>query len=99
MAIMTFSELFRLPSHKFRYDNMVRYLKISIQCRYRDENTIVVSKPWEIIGWSDKIEPNLMIGREGQVGIMYWNPEEGEAWEHWPIFEEDRNEVVFVEGA
>ena len=95
---LRFRDLEKLPSWQFRYDNMVRAMRIATPCYWDVANRqIVVEQPWVITGWSDKVDGALMHGREGQIGLMMWHPEEGEAWEHYPLFDkEDRDEAVFV---
>jgi hypothetical protein len=57
---------------------------------------IVIEKPWRLLGWCDKLDSILMIGREGQIGLLMWHPDKGEVWEHYPLFDEDeRSTAIF----
>ena len=95
---LRFRDLPRLPGHSFRYDNHVRTMGVATPA-YLDgaTDTITVTKPWTVIGWSDRVDERLMVGRDGQIGLMMFHPEEGEAWEHYPLFDEDdRDAAIFV---
>lgn len=37
-----------------------------------------------------------MFGREGQIGILFWHPDEEYVWQHYPLYdEEDYEGAVF----
>jgi hypothetical protein len=95
---LRFRDLERLHGSRFRYDNQIRSMRLSTPA-YRDtaSGTITVEKPWQLIGWCDQVDGNLMHGREGQIALMMWHPEEGEAWEHYPLYDQDdRDAAIFV---
>jgi hypothetical protein len=77
---------------------MVRSMRISIPIYYDGpSDTITVAKPWSVVGWSDAVDERFMYNRENNIGLMMFHPEEGEAWQHYPVFEDDFMETyVFV---
>ena len=98
LGYQRFRDLAKLPRHRFRYDNQVRAMRLATPV-YKDiaSDTITVERPWEVLGWCDRLDGHLMHGREGQIALMMWHPEEGEAWEHYPLFDEDdRDAAKFV---
>jgi hypothetical protein len=54
-----------------------------------------VGPEWQITGWSAKLPQHLMFGREGQIAVMLFCKEDGELWQHYPAYEETRDELVF----
>lgn len=95
---MRLSAVEKLPGSRFRYDNHVSYLQLAPPC-HGDIATgrIRIATPWVLCGWSDAVADELMYRREGQIGLMLWHPDEGEAWQHYPLFtDEDREAAVFV---
>jgi hypothetical protein len=63
---------------------------------YKDvaSNTITIGKPWKLLGWCDNLDGSLMHGREGQIALLIWHPVEGEAWQHYPLFDEDDRQAA-----
>lgn len=95
--IIRFVDLERLPASRFRYDNMIRFMRLATPV-YIDTPTgmNIVEKPWILLGWSDNVNNTLMCGQEGQIALMMFHPEEGEAWEHYPLFDGERENARFV---
>lgn len=50
---------------------------------------IKVDDDFWLVGWCGKIDPHLMYGREGQIGLMFFSKDDGEVWEHYPLFDDD----------
>lgn len=93
---MTLAEIDKLPASRFRYDNSVRYLRLSTPAYWDTAaGRIVVGEPYSVVGWCEKMPSELMYGREGQFGLMMWSEEYGDVWEHFPMLEDDPADIVF----
>lgn len=87
---INFGNLERINPLKFTYDNMCRSMNLDTIVRYSCvSGKFTLEEGWEIIGWSDRIDPALMTGRDGQIGILCFHKEWGESWHHVPRLEDD----------
>ena len=95
---MRFSDIPRAPRSSFRYDNSVRHHRI-VSPVFLDTASghLVVMKPWKIIGWTDQLDANLMHGREGQIAFLLENHDGETVWQHYPLFEDERNPSTIIE--
>ena len=95
--LIQFRDLEKVASHRFRGNNSVNALRIGTPVWLDFANGwIKVDPEFRLLGWSDKLEPGLMINRKGQIGLLLWHPDYGECWEHYPLCDEgDMDAAVF----
>ena len=85
----------------FRLDNSIRSRHIPTPVYFKGErggNIIyTIASGWSPSCWSDTLEAQLMLNREGNIGLMLFHPEEGEVWMHVHIFENfNLKDIIFV---
>lgn len=100
---LTLRDVKKVSGTRFRYDNWVRSIGIEQPAIYDlDTREIVIELPWQLIGWSDAMDSDLMHGREGQIALLFWHPECDllgcdDAWQHIGLYDdEQRNGQPFV---
>jgi hypothetical protein len=92
-------DLVKISPNLFRLKNSIQWKHIPTPIKVGGWRTgcYELEDGWIIIGYSNKVEENLMIGRENQICIMLFHPEEGDCWMHFPIIdEEDYRETYFM---
>lgn len=90
-------EIPQLPKSAFHFRNSCRHAGVPQPARLNlHTGKIEIVQGFAITGWCERPDEQLMHGREGQILLMFFNPEEGELWEHYPLFDdEDRSNAVF----
>lgn len=79
-----------IESNRFHYDNSIRWLRLAPPAWLDTASgKIHIDKPWILLGWSRKLRESLTLNREGQLALLFFHPEYGEAWEHYPWYPED----------
>lgn len=87
-----------LSPSEFSFENSVLHCGVPTPC-YRDtaSGKIVIEGGFRLVGWCRNMPEHLMHGREGQIGLMLFSEEDGQVWEHYPLFDDDsRDAAVFI---
>lgn len=87
--IVRLLELDQLSPNKFPPDKSCAWLHMATPC-YLDlaSGMIHVDDDFELVGWCRNMHSHVMYGREGQIGIMLFNDEADEVWQHYPLFDD-----------
>ena len=101
MTKIKLTDIPKIPSVLFNYHNSVRYeghpgffeLLESGEFKIKDRSS---KDRWlKIRGWSE--DNGTISGREEQIMVMVDHPDYPEGlWEHFPIFQEDHEDAVFL---
>jgi hypothetical protein len=88
----------QLPKRSFSWRNSCRTAGVPAPCHLDlSSGRLKVDAEFQITGWCDNPDEQLMHGREGQIVLMFFHPEYGEIWEHYPLFDEDEREAAIFE--
>jgi len=98
MILVRLRDVPKLPKRSFRYDNGCQYLMTPTPC-HLDTATgrLKVDPNYHLVGWCERPPPELMHGRQGQILLMFFNSEEGEIWQHYPLFDKDERDAAVIE--
>jgi len=97
MADVRLLDIPKLPKTAFHFRNSCRHAGVPQPARLNlHTGKIEIEQGFAITGWCERPDELLMHGREGQILLMFFHPDEGEIWEHYPLFDEDeRSRAVF----
>ena len=88
-------DLPELSPNAFQPDNGCNWLHVPAPCHLDIANGVIrVDDDYELVGWCRNMHPHLMHGREGQIGIMLFNDEIENLWQHYPLFNTDDFEAA-----
>ena len=88
----------QLPRRRFRYDNGCQYLRVATPC-HLDTATgyMLVDRYYHLTGWCDSPPKELMHNREGQIALMFFSAEDGDVWQHYPLFDKDDRDAAILD--
>jgi len=88
----------QLPKRKFHYRNSCAYLMSMTPCNL-DTATgrLFVDRDFQLIGWCANPPSEIMRGRDGQIVMMFANDDDGEMWQHYPLFDQDERDAAIID--
>lgn len=99
---ISIADLASLSLNKFQLSNSFRNKHIPQPFKIGGWKTGIyeLEDNWMILGKCvSGIDEHLMIGREGQICLMFFHSKEGECWTHFPAYDEDDYSNTFLVGA
>lgn len=92
MSELLLSNVETLSPNKFNYKNSFNYNQVPTPVHLdlhdkRNGFTLLVAKGWTVTGVCYSPPQEIMsASREGQIVIMLFHPDEGELWQHYPLY-------------